>query len=71
MRQGIANDPHRKKRIAPAALDVICGSRRPSDRELRLARESYAYALINDRVADLIRSGETAAITALSTSHDR
>ncbi len=138
MRKGIANDPHRKERIAQAALDVVaegglraathrtiaagagiplgsvtyhfatledilvaaftllgeqivpryddtirqardqdevrtmlvdvvCGSRRPSDRELRLAREVYAYGSTSDRVADLIRAGEAASITALTT----
>lgn len=137
MRKGIANDPHRKERIAQAALDVvaeggiraathrtiaaragvplgsvtyhfatledvlvaaftllgeqiapryddairrahdqgevrellvdaICGSRRPSDRELRLTREVYAYGSTSDRVGDLVRAGEAASIAALS-----
>lgn len=48
-------------------VDVICGSRRPSERELRLAREVYAYGSISDRVGDLIRGGEAASIAALFT----
>lgn len=138
MRKGIANDPHRKARIAQAALDVvaeeglraathrtiavraeiplgsvtyhfatledifiaaftllgdqirprydaavraardqaeareilvdaICGRRRPTDRELRLVREAYAYGSVSDRMADLIRNDYAVAIDALRT----
>jgi DNA-binding transcriptional regulator YbjK len=138
MRKGIANDPHRKERIAQAALDVvaedglraathrtiaaraevplgsvtyhfatledvlvaafsllgiqirpryddavrtardqdeareilldaICGSGRPTDREMRLAREVYAYGSVSERVADLVRADYAAAIDALMT----
>ncbi|MFI2652066.1 TetR/AcrR family transcriptional regulator [Micromonospora fulviviridis] len=48
-------------------VDAICGSRRATQRELRLHRELYAYGTNSPRVQDLIRSAEQRSIDALST----
>lgn len=48
-------------------VDAICGARRATDRESRLAREMYAYGTQSIRVQELIRSAEERAIAALST----
>lgn len=48
-------------------VDAICGSRRATPRELRLAREMYAYGTGSARVADLVRTSDERAIEALCT----
>jgi DNA-binding transcriptional regulator YbjK len=48
-------------------VDAVCGSRRATQRELRLHRELYAYGTNSPRVQDLIRAAEQRSIDALST----
>lgn len=48
-------------------VDAICGSRRATDRELRVHREMYAYGSTSPRVQAIVRSFEAQAIEALTT----
>ena len=48
-------------------VDAICGTRRATQRELRLHRELYAYGTNSRRVQDLIRLAEERSIAALTT----
>ncbi|WP_415394688.1 hypothetical protein ACMTN4_22355 [Rhodococcus globerulus] len=55
-----------EKEVREILVDAICGDSRATERELRPAREMYAYGSISSGVGDLIRAGEAAAIAALA-----